>query len=152
MHIIRLPMMDGQGVGMLEASAGEQRRGTPSAGSKANRHDAPRERAARKPGRKKGEMYGDTSRLNELRILRGCGWAGRWRREDRKRGAGGLEGFVGLGLGGRGLRTRNRGVGAGRASREGACRYSLQSAALEPPHNLGAYGGDSASEVDTGEV
>lgn len=42
---------------MLGASTGEQRRGTPSAGSKANRHDAPRERAARKPGRKKGEMY-----------------------------------------------------------------------------------------------
>lgn len=65
------------------------------------------------------------------------------RRQEKGRG-GGLEGFVGLGLGGRGLRTRNRGVGAGRSSQGGASRYSLQSAALEPPHNLGAYGGDAA--------
>lgn len=120
MHIIRLPITESQGWECWELVPGS--RGTPSAGSKANRHDAPRERAQETRSRaERRATCTSTSTLNELPILRGCGWAGEWRSEDKKRGAGGLEGFFGLGLGGRGLRTRNRGwclegEGPGRAS------------------------------------
>lgn len=86
---------------MLGASAGE-RRGTPSAGSKAKQSKPPRRpRSAQTRSRaERKARCTSTSTLNELPILGGVGgWAGRWRSEDRKRGAGGLEGFFGLGLG-----------------------------------------------------
>lgn len=81
---------------MLGASAGEQQRLLVLV-AKQTATTRPRER--RQETRSRAERSAtctSTSTLNEPPILRGCGWAGGWRSEDRKRGAGAWKDFLDL--------------------------------------------------------